>query len=350
MSYQFNLKCSDYSGAEPFRVEVLDSAINALILDAREAYRVYELMMIRRPGDVFNYLWVRLEEVPESVTYNATATRKKKFPYRPCPWPDDCLPLTEFDSFFHWFWDMGKESAAWCPARNGKTFLRWGDELFNKVRLAQHDLRASKDVLVMTEVEAIEHLEHRYDSDASPPFKLTPPDYISPTQPTRSPAYYAKLAELLKRNDVRMVSSAGDDDFQTLKHVCLEQRYRAISNGSDVHLALPFHLSSDGVTYLKCWKASHLCWEQGLGHADLFIDGNNARGLASMNDWPSGPRRLVFTHQTNIGEIEGFRREQGDGWLFFEDLRQNKDDAGRRPGSFEEYQDMQRRRSESEWC
>lgn len=350
MPYSFHLTCSDYSHSEPFRVEVLEPAIDDLIADTREAYRVYELMMIRRPGDVWNYLWVRLDEVPESVRYNESEQRKEKFPYGRCFWPENHLPLTEFDTFFHWFWDMDKESAAWCPARNGQDFLRWGDELFERVRSTQRDLRSSGNGLVQAELEAMGRFEHHLDRKASPPFLLTPPGYVSPTLPKRSPAYYAKLAELLGRSDVRTVSICGDKDYQTLMQICLAQRHRAIVTGKDIHQILPFHLSSDGLEYLKCWRASHVCWQEGLGHTDLIIDGEKHGRIEGMSGWPSGPRRLALTHHMETGEIPGFTRTEGDGWVFFEDSRSGQDYASRVKQASERYQDLQRKREDLGKC
>ena len=64
---QIDLQGHHYRG-EPysFRVEILDHALDHLIEDARNAYRVYELFAIRRPGDLWKYLWVRLIDVPGS--------------------------------------------------------------------------------------------------------------------------------------------------------------------------------------------------------------------------------------------------------------------------------------------
>ena len=44
---------------EPFCVRLDASALEQLISDARNAWRVYELTLINRPGDVWDYVHVR---------------------------------------------------------------------------------------------------------------------------------------------------------------------------------------------------------------------------------------------------------------------------------------------------
>jgi hypothetical protein len=65
-----------------------------------------------------------------------------------------------------------------------------------------------------------------------------------------------------------------------------------------------------------------------------------------MNDWPSGPRRLALTHQMDAGNISGFSRKQGDGWILFEDCRTERDYARRINQDLKRYEEIQQRWSE----
>ena len=80
---------------------VLDTqTLDELIVDARNAYRVYELALIQRPGDLWDYLRVVPEALPQEVAGRVervradAARRDGKNP------PDGSLPFDWFDGFF----------------------------------------------------------------------------------------------------------------------------------------------------------------------------------------------------------------------------------------------------------
>lgn len=343
MPLSLNLVCRDYRETLPFVVEVLDHAIDHLVADAQEAYRVYELMMIRRPGDVWKYLWVRLIEVPDSVIESLVHAKKDRFPYRRCDWPDSHVPLVKFDSLFYWCGnDTTEDSEAWLKTREGKNFAAFGDGLFDRVRAVQATLRSSGNVLIQTELDALDHHLHHHDHDTEPPYELTTSEYQSPTLPKRRPAYYEKLAELLARPDVRMMSSLGDEDYQTLRMIAEAQRRRALANGKTVCEALPFHILTDGVPSLRRWNASFLGWQEGLGYADLLLDGDRSRGFSFFTKRPGDAWRLALTHRSGVPEIPGFTKTEGDGWVLYEDKRPNIDYAQRIQRAFDEYVSFRR--------
>ncbi len=63
-----DLVCHHYGSKNyPFRVRLHSHALAHLMNDALHSIRVYELMSIRRPGDVWNYVWVEAVEVPPRV-------------------------------------------------------------------------------------------------------------------------------------------------------------------------------------------------------------------------------------------------------------------------------------------
>ncbi len=65
---ELDLVCHHYHGKNyPFRVRLHFHALAHLMNDALHSIRVYELMSIRRPGDVWNYVWVEAVEVPPRV-------------------------------------------------------------------------------------------------------------------------------------------------------------------------------------------------------------------------------------------------------------------------------------------
>jgi hypothetical protein len=63
-----DLVCHHYGSKNyPFRTRLHFHALAHLMNDALNSVRVYELMSIRRPGDVWNYVWVEAVEVPPRV-------------------------------------------------------------------------------------------------------------------------------------------------------------------------------------------------------------------------------------------------------------------------------------------
>ena len=63
-----DLTCDHYWGKKhPFRLKLHFHALVQLMNDALNGVRIYELMMIRRPGDVWNYIWVEAIDVPPRV-------------------------------------------------------------------------------------------------------------------------------------------------------------------------------------------------------------------------------------------------------------------------------------------
>ena len=278
-----DLKCRPYRDDPPlsFRVELQHHALEHLMADAIEAYRVYELMMIRRPGDVWKYLWVKVVEVPPSVSQRMVWEREKRFPYGRCPWPENSLPLNVFDSFFYWCYDdTPPESACWLPERESHRFLEFGARLFERVQAAQKELQSSDDLLVQTEISAIAALRHCHDCEAEVPWEITTPEYQSPSIAKRTTAYYEKLRQLLARPEMLNVAARGDDDYQTLRTVCTEQRRRSLATGNPVGQDMPVHVISDGFPSFSRWGAKVVCWQEGLGYGDLFINEPRSYGVA----------------------------------------------------------------------
>lgn len=324
-----DLTCRPFRGDPmPFRVEVQHHALEHLMADALEAHRVYELMMIRRPGDVWKYLWVKALEVPAFVSTMMASKREEKFPYGRCPWLENSIPLNLFDSFFYWCWDdeTSPESVCWLREREGGNFLEFGRQLFQRIQQAQQEILKTDDLLIRAELTAIEALQHCHDMDAQPPFELTTPDYQSPTIPKRTTAYYDKLRELLATSEVLSVSVRGDEDFQTLRLICLEQRRRALDTGRPIGHDMPLHVISDHFPSFARWSAKVACWQEGLGYGDLMLDGYKWNcDYTELLRWKRR-QLLALTHRSG-GDIEGYQRTSGEGWVLYHDIRPGFDYA-----------------------
>ncbi|WP_395743497.1 ankyrin repeat domain-containing protein [Prosthecobacter sp.] len=325
---KIELSCHQWrNDSIPFHVELLRDTLHTLVADARQCHRLYELMMIRRPGDVLKYLWVRVINVPRSVASRCRDAADRQ-------WPAGCLPLLKFDSFFYWAWDDTEpESSTWLTYREGAEFNETLNTLYAEVRQAQDELRHSDDVLIQAELRGIDQQTHHLDRQPNPPVEITCPGAASHSlvSPRRTSAYYDRLREIVARPDVRIVSMHTGDDYQTLRILCAEQRRRAIATGKALMDALTIHVLTDGLPFTRGWRPQIVTWQEGLGYGDLFIDGGPCR--SSDDDKPTYTEegicynlrlfkmRLFLTHRSVPAGDAGWARYEGVGWTFFEDLR-----------------------------
>ena len=325
---QLDLEYHDYRGKSyPFRVALLEHALDHLMEDACQAYRVYELFAVRRPGDVWKYLWVQLIEVSEQIQrrYQHARTKCQEHP-ADHPWPADQIPLMAFDDLFWWCGDDTEpEDECWLRVREGAIFKAYAQRLFSQVRTAQAALEASDDVLIRYEIRALQAMTHPYDTDAHLPFAQTPPFYVSPTRPQRTSEYYHQLQALLAQPEIRSVAYRGDEDFQTVRLLCTEQRRRAEALGKRPVDGLPICLLSDGVPAATAWQAFVVFYSEGLGYGDLFINQtNHCVGLKALVEQYHRRSHWSLCYQDE-GEIDGYQRTCGPGWVCYEDQDQDPD-------------------------
>lgn len=296
----------------PFKVKLHDLALRHLMADAAEAYRVYELMAIQRPGDVWKYIWVELLDVPPSV-HDFRSWRKKdtRDAYH---WPDNWLPLADFDRCFSWDYDdTTPESDCWLTARGGQSFKDWAGELFAEVKAAQASLRESTDLLIRTELACLDLRRHAYDFHASTPLELTRPDYRSRVEPSFSPGFYEKLRELLNRAEVTCVSFLVSD-YQAIRLAFVQQRLRSSPDPLTRANRWPICLSTDESQGPAAWNAESLVFSEGIGFGFLLVASHAPDFYLN-----SGRFRWLLCAQDG-GEFPGYRRTAGDDWCLYEDL------------------------------
>ena len=86
------------NGKRPFRIRLDTGPLADLIRATESTHRVYELLLIDRPGDVWDYVWVVLEALPQRTANLVALARQSAQPEgagRVHPWPDDRLPFKE---------------------------------------------------------------------------------------------------------------------------------------------------------------------------------------------------------------------------------------------------------------
>lgn len=322
---QIDLQGHHYRG-EPysFRVEILDHALDHLIEDARNAYRVYELFAIRRPGDLWKYLWVRLIDVPGQVWESYRSAREQQRLRQYHLWPDPTLPLLDFDRLFSWGCDTTTIDECWLMARHGQQFKALAVEFYARITQAQAGLHDSQDSLIRNEIRSLLSVQHPCDYKAESPFVLTRDDYLSPVIQKRTAGYYEKLRQLLTLPQIRNVACCGDEDFQTIRWVCAAQRQRGEALGQRPVDGLAIHLLSDGFPAIEAWEAVVQFWGSGPPYGDLWVHQNPY--APCIKDYVERFKRrhwLYFVHEDN-DEIAGYQRTAGEGWALYQDQNQNR--------------------------
>lgn len=305
----------------PFRVELDAKPLAKLMSDASKAYRVYELMLIARPGDVWRYVEVVPSELPPTVVRLLERARESAAKrYRTeAPWPKDRIPLFEFDSLFGWAGDDTEpEDDAWLSQRESRRFYLYARQLLEMARGSQVRLN-SKDPLIRGELKRIQAGVHKFDclarEDAIRSSRAHPP-----VRARNKQAFYERLEELL--SDPLLVSVAyrgGSGDYKILKMLCSEQRCRSDRTGKQPYLALAISALADKRVNVDAWGADIRFFDEGIGPGNLFIEewvvDEKFKDLLEKRRRLS-PGLCILARGSTV-ELDGYSREDGDGWTIF---------------------------------
>lgn len=304
---------------EPFRVRVDAEAFEALIADARNAWRVYELTLIQRPGDVWDYVWVTPEAVPRRVAEQIESARAAAMPRfgKVHPWPEGKVPFAVFDRFFYAAGDdTTPDSDAWFGGRGGPTSLV--RDLYERAQVALAELDGN-DVLLRHELQlARTHTHWCSLQDRTGALERVRDSFYAPQPPKFTPAFYEQLSKLFDDPDLVSVAFRGKGDWALMRMLCNEQRRRAEATGHHLIHALHLSLSSDYRAGVDAWGAWVYFHYEGLAHGDLFIEDEGC-GSSSVKELIEKHRRCprVVLVATADFEIAGYRRETGEGWVMF---------------------------------
>lgn len=311
-------------GLEPFKVVLDPGPLFELIADARDGYRVYELTLVERPGDVFEYLHVEPIELPRAVDRRVREARATAKTGRADPWPKGRVPFQVFDKFFcPQGEDTDHETSVWLHARRSAHMRDWLLTLVAIARSARAELESHGPL--------IEH-ELRSVGDGSHPYALMDRHaaiYESrsplPAREQHHPGFYAMLRELLKDQEIAAVGYWGTGELATMRMLAGEQRRRANRTGHEPRNALQLNVMIDFAVYYVGWGTELTLKGEGLPDGDLFIRGRlNARREASYET----PEISAQVHRRNRharyilsyrdeGSLDGFERQVGVGFYLY---------------------------------
>jgi len=303
-----DLICDHYRGQKyPFRLRLHFDALAQLMNDALHSIRVYELMMIKRPGDVWNYVWVEAIEMPpriEERMRGLTSWSHKSF-----------ITFRKFDGMFRYAYDDTEpEDVCWLKARGERPFAELADQLFTQVKVIQARVRRSPDLLTKHVLAAMEAGRHRNDYLQEPPIYCTSPDYKPAYHSPHSDIYYRKLEELLSSPEITSVGFSYGTDFEAIRLACTEQRKRADATSKKPRDAFHITALADGLHYARDWESDILRYIEGLGWAQLYVSTPETMKVCVKIRGSAYP---LFFLDSDAGEVDGYIKTVGDCWFLY---------------------------------
>lgn len=304
-----------------FRVRLDSRPLTQLIEAAENAHRVYELLLIDRPGDIWAYTSVVLDDVPPGVADRVARVRNEYASSREAAahaWPVAQIPFEVFDQLFYWAWDDTEpEDEAWLTHRNSSVMRTFADQSLAIARAAQSRLDWN-DLLLRHVVARVREGKHSYcylDCHAA----LTKCRESIPNEPSHSPSFYKTLGKLLRDDELASVAYRARGDYRVLRMMATEQRRRAERTGHAAGNALHLSALVDLTIDNEAWDSEIWFFSEGLAHGDLFIEGGSLGATTVKELVEVHGRRLgnFILSARDEGEITGFGRETGDGWALY---------------------------------
>ena len=304
-----------------FRIRLDTTPLSALIEVAHAAHRVYELFQIDRPGDIWDYVWVILEEVPEGISsrfrrIRPVASCPGNFPL---PWPEGHIPFNVFDKVLSVdSEEPDPEETGWLLHRESPAMRSFADDALHVVRIARLSLKSS-DPLRAHIAATVSSGTHPYcylDRQVA----LDRARQFGPNTPVHSAAFYEKLSALLNNPQVGSVAYRADGDYRVLRMMAMEQRRRANLSQQMPGVAYPLSALVNQQIDNDAWDSKIDFYEEGIGNGDLFVDGGGLGDgrLMTMMCIPRYVPRLFLLTSRDEGQMAGFDQVSGEGWVLYQ--------------------------------
>jgi hypothetical protein len=302
----------------PFTVSLDAAPLERLLADVGIAHRVYELALIERPGDLWNYLEVAPAQLPSPLAERLEVARSAAASTG-APWPEARVPFAVFDRHVRDGDGAGGSAAeAWGDACEGEAVHAFVRHLWDQLSGYRAE-SGNGSILVRHERTLMAAGTH--------PFAFLPRDQAiaasrrhPPNAPAHTEAFYAKLGELIGDEDVGSVSVRGLGDHRLLRLLCEQQRLRADAAGTQPADAFEISALTEREAGDAAWGAQVTYCAEEVGQGFLFVQDGDAPGRSVkelVEHYATiGPGGLILSSRDE-GEIAGYAREQGEGWHLY---------------------------------
>jgi len=293
-------------GTHPFAVALDAAPFEQLLDDASNAHRIYELALLQRPGDLWEYLEVIATQIPPAIAGPLEQARSVAAKTG-APWPAGRMPFTVFDSHVR---DGADEAAAaaeaWRDACASEAAQAFVQQLFERIP----DAVANGNDLVTHERARIAAGTHAFAflprERAIAESRRHPPN-----APVHTEAFYAKVDELASAPEVGSVFVRGLGDHRLLRRLCERQRIR-----EDLEISA----LTEREVNAAAWDARVAFFTDDVGQGFLFVEdaGETGRSVKDLVETYAtlGPGGLILSCKDE-GDIAGYEREQGEGWYLY---------------------------------
>ncbi|WP_157314542.1 hypothetical protein [Chitinibacter sp. GC72] len=306
-----------YGTKKTMRVVIHPEHLSRLIYDACAlAHRMYELMLIQRPGDLLAYLVVAIEECTERIDQMVNRSHQEKLPAsESTESKPKLLPFLEFNRFFSWWGDDTEpEDEAWLLFVGSGRFENLLKAWFKQIQDAQSRLSCG-DELQRNCFYRVKYGNHPLDMLERQ--RAVTISRSGKPEPYQKSAFLDKIVELVQQDDVKSVTTYYGN-YSILRVLCNKQRQRTNQTGLSAHQAFAINMVEPLSASVSCdaWDAEICYYSEGLGRGDLFI----AHPALANSDDVSRDLDFLFKHarfvlcSKSLGPIEGYTAEEGDGW------------------------------------
>lgn len=306
---------------ESFRVRLESTAVFDLINAAINAHRVYELLMIDRPGDLWDYVSVAIEAAPKDVVERVQRARESsKHRYAQAyPWPETLVPFSVFDKLFRWAGaDTEHSDQLWLRQRSSAAMSGYAKQLLGRVRHAQNSL-GPHDALLQ-HIVAVAKLHNHPFSCLSRAEAIAYSEHGKPNPTQHTISFYDTLKKLLSDPAVVSVAYRAAGDYSVLRMLATEQRKRANQLSLPPQEALQISALVNHSTNDAAWDSKIRFQLEGLRPGALHIEGGGLgnRTIKQLIDEQlrTPPECYILSIQDE-GDIAGYEKESGDGWVLY---------------------------------
>ncbi|MBC3881577.1 hypothetical protein H8K35_08240 [Undibacterium sp. LX40W] len=318
------LQLSPYDDNRPFVLGLNARPLAALFDAAICGSRVYELMKISRPADLFHYLYLDFVDIDPSILRHVQNFFGPRARFDVMPFLGG-MKFLEFDRCF----SSNDDGPAlfcrcWLEHRESDFWDLKLLALLDLTKRVQHRLRLVDDLLLKNEISLIDDHKHRRDF-------LVKVERISERENTISLTtslpldLYQTIVSLVKENKVNSVSCPLTD-YALWRFLVEEQMRRAQSLGQEPSNALFLSGCGGGTDWGTAdWGGDVHVLDEGVFSSELFIkpDWHNFRrefaGIGGSLHQASYTSALHYMlTKEDFGELEcAIRTEIGD-WILYE--------------------------------
>jgi hypothetical protein len=264
---------STYGSADDQQLSVIISTAQLVKFFDQLQYGsgIYTALNLRRPGDIYRYLTLRIEQTPDSFKpsgefYDAATSAFEKRAFR----PGDTAGFLGFSSQF----DRGEYAPdldqAWQTKTQSNEFLGFVRSVFEGFNDALKAL-SLRDDLILVNSEMVKRSAHPLDM--VPLEEALSVANFRSAKPMHSNDFYTALTENLSLPTVNSCVYFGYGDLKVLHLMATEQLRRSRLFGLVPDEAFPLAAQIDAPIDCRAWGCKITFYQEGISKkADLFVN------------------------------------------------------------------------------